>query len=216
MFAYQAEDFVPDVLVLGKSLGGSLLPVSATLTTAEIHQKAYGSMDRFDLHGSTFGGNSLGCAAALETLRVIADENLVANSAARGKQFLEGLKRRLAGHPLVRDVRGRGLLVGIELGPTDSGWMNRFARPFVEKVSRSVFGQWAALKLLERGLLCQPAVLHWNVLRFEPPLTIRESDVDRAIDGVVDTLSEYRGVAPLLKDVAARLGRQFARGWEFP
>jgi putrescine aminotransferase len=216
MFAYQAEDFVPDVLVLGKSLGGSLLPVSATLTTAEIHAKSYGSMDRFDLHGSTFGGNSLGCAAALETLRVIADENLVANAAARGKQLLEGLKRRLAGHPLVRDVRGRGLLVGIELGPTDSGWMNRFARPFVEKVSRSIFGQWAALKLLERGLLCQPAVLHWNVLRLEPPLTIREADVDRAIDGVIETLSEYRGVAPLLKDVAARLGRQFARGWEFP
>ena len=216
MFAGQAEDVVPDILVLGKSLGGSLLPVSATLTTAEIHQKAYGSMDRFDLHGSTFGGNSLGCATALETLRVIADENLVANGAARGKQLLEGLKRRLAGHPLVRDVRGRGLLVGVELGPTDSGWTARFARPFVERIARSVFGQWAALKLLERGFVCQPASLHWNVLRIEPPLTIREADVDRAIEGVAGTLSEYQGVAPLLKDVAARLGRQFARGWEFP
>jgi putrescine aminotransferase len=215
LFAFQAEDLVPDVLVLGKSLGGSLLPVSAALTTRALHGKAYGSMDRFDLHGSTFGGNSLGCTAALETLRIVTDENLVANAAARGKQLLEGLKGRLAGHPLVRDVRGRGLLVGVELGPTDSGWTNRFARPFVEKVSRSVFGQWAALRLLERGLLCQPAVLHWNVLRLEPPLTIREAEVDRVVRAVGEVLDDYRGVAPLLKDVAGRLGGQFARRWEF-
>jgi len=216
MFAFQAEDVVPDVLVLGKSLGGSLVPMSATLTTSALHGKAYGAMGRFDLHGSTFGGNSLGCAAALETLRVVADENLVANAAARGKQLLEGLRRRLGGHPLVRDVRGRGLLVGVELGPTDSGWTNRFARPFVEKISRSVFGQWASLRLLERGILCQPAALHWNVLRLEPPLSIREADVDRAVNAVAEVLDGYRGVAPLLKDVAARLGRQFARRWEFP
>jgi len=216
MFAFQAEDLVPDVLVLGKSLGGSLLPVSATLTTSALHGKAYGTMDRFDLHGSTYGGNSLGCSTALETLRIVADENLVANAAARGKQLLEGLKRRLAGHPLVQDVRGRGLLVGVELGPTDAGWANRFARPFVEKISRSIFGQWAALRLLERGILCQPAVLHWNVLRLEPPLTIREADIERAVSAVGEVLDEYHGVAPLLKDVAGRLGRQFMRGWEFP
>lgn len=216
MFAYQAEDVVPDVLVLGKSLGGSLLPVSVALTTRDLHRKAYGAMDKFDLHSSTFAGNALGCVAALETLRIVNEENLVANSAARGKQLLEGLQRRLSGHPLVREIRGRGLFVGIELGPADSGWARAFTRPIVRKISKSVFGQWASLKLLERGILCQPASQQWNVLRLEPPLTVKADDVDRAVSAVGDVLDEYRGIAPLLKDVAGRLKRQYARGWAFP
>jgi putrescine aminotransferase len=216
MFAHQAEDVVPDVLVLGKSLGGSLLPVSVALTTKEIHRKAYGAMDKFDLHSSTFAGNALGCVAALETLRILNEENLVANAAARGKQLLDGLQRRLSGHPLVREIRGRGLLVGIELGPADSGWLKSFTRPIVKKVSKSVFGQWASLKLLERGILCQPASQQWNVLRLEPPLTVKAADVDAVVAAVGEVLDEYRGIAPLLKDVAGRLKRQYAKGWTFP
>jgi putrescine aminotransferase len=216
MFAHQAEDVVPDVLVLGKSLGGSLLPVSVALTTKEIHRKAYGAMDKFDLHSSTFAGNALGCVAALETLRILNEENLVANAAARGKQLLDGLQRRLSGHPLVREIRGRGLLVGIELGPADSGWLKSFTRPIVKKVSKSVFGQWASLKLLERGILCQPASQQWNVLRLEPPLTVKAADVDVVVAAAGEVLDEYRGIAPLLKDVAGRLKRQYAKGWTFP
>jgi putrescine aminotransferase len=204
------------VLVLGKSLGGSLLPVSVALTTKEIHRKAYGAMDKFDLHSSTFAGNALGCVAALETLRILNEENLVANAAARGKQLLDGLQRRLSGHPLVREIRGRGLLVGIELGPADSGWLKSFTRPIVKKVSRSVFGQWASLKLLERGILCQPASQQWNVLRLEPPLTVKAADVDVVVAAAGEVLDEYRGIAPLLKDVAGRLKRQYAKGWTFP
>lgn len=215
LFSYQGEDVVPDVLVLAKALGGSLVPVSVAMTTREIHKRAYGSMDKFDLHNSTFAGNALGCAAAIETLRIIRDENLVANSAERGRQLQEGLKARLAGHPLVREVRGRGLLVGIELGPADSGWANAFTRPIVRKVSKSVFGQWASLKLLERGILCQPASQQWNVLRLEPPLTVKPADIERVVAAVGEILEEYRGIAPLLRDVAGRLKRQYARGWAF-
>lgn len=215
LFAYQGEDVTPDVLVLGKALGGSLVPVSVAQTTREIHQRAYGSMSRFDLHSSTFAGNALGCALGLETLGILRDERLAENAALRGRQLLEGLRSRLAGHPLVRDVRGRGLLVGVELGPTDSGWAGAFKRPIVRKVSKSVFGQWAALKLLERGILCQPASQQWNVLRLEPPLTVGAADVDRVVGAVGEVLDEYRGIAPLLKDVAGRLKRQHARGWAF-
>ena len=215
MFSYQVEECAPDILILAKSLGGSIAPIGATLTTRKIHHKAYGSMDRFDLHGTTFSGNAFSCVAALETLRILADENLVANSAARGKQLLEGLKSRLAGHPLVREVRGRGLFAGIELGATDSGWMNKHARPLVKKISQTVFGQWAALKMLEKGIICQPASHNWNVLRLEPPLTVKEAEVHQAIDTVAEVLGEYQGVAPLLKDVTERVGKQFAKGWAF-
>jgi putrescine aminotransferase len=215
MFAYEAEGFVPDVLVLAKSLSGGIAPIGATLTSEDVFARAYGSLARFDLHSSTFGGNAFSCVAARETLRIIADENLVANGAARGAQLLAGLREKLAGHPLVRDIRGRGLLVGIELGPTDAGWINKVAPSLVGLVSKNVFGQWAALKLLERGLICQPASQAWHVLRLEPPLTVQEAEVETAIEMLTGVLGEYRGISSLLKDVAERLGGQWQKGWTF-
>lgn len=206
LFAYQAEDVVPDAVVLGKALGGGMLPVSAVLTTRKHHQKAYGAMDRFDLHGSTYAGYALGCAAARATLAVLRDENLVQRSAERGQQLLEGLRHRLEGHPMVRAVRGRGLLVGIELGP---------AHPLKRALARNVFGQWLALRLLERGFLCQPAALRWDVLKVEPPLTIEPAEIDQAVEAIGEVLDAYRRLVPLLHDLGRRLGRQFLRGWTF-
>ncbi len=210
-----ASDVMPDILVLGKALGSGMVPISATLASREIHRRAYGSMDRFDLHASTYGGNALGCVAALETLRILKEENLVAGSAARGTRLLEGLRRRLAGHPLVREIRGRGLLVGIELGPTDIGWANRVAPFLVKGVAKKVFGQWASMQLLERGILCQPASHRWDVLKIEPPLTIAEPEIDALVDAVADVLADYRGIAPILRDATRRIGQQFRRGWAF-
>jgi len=215
MFACQAENVVPDIIVLAKALSGGIAPIGATVTSAEIHARAYGSMDRFDLHSTTFGGNAFACTAALETLRIIADTGLVANSAARGEQLLPGLRARLAGHPLVRDIRGRGLLVGIELGPTEAGWLNRLAPSLVSLVSEKVFGQWLALKLLEKGFICQPAAHHGNVLKLEPPLTIAGAQIDEAVNAVAEVLGEYQSLGPILTDVTGRLQSQFRTGWAF-
>src|SRR5215813_4977946 len=113
-FAYQAAEAMPDVIVLGKALGGGMTPISVAVTSLEMHKRAYGTRDRFDLHSPTSAGNALACAVAMETLQIITDEHLVKNSAARGAQLLMGLRAKLAGHPLVSDIRGRGLLVGIE------------------------------------------------------------------------------------------------------
>ena len=166
-------------------------------------------MDRFDLHGTTTSGHALGSVAGLESLRILAEEDLVANSAQQGRRFLERLKRRLAGHPLVRDIRGRGLLVGIEIGDS----VDESAR--VRRMSRSVIGQWVALRLLERGFLCQPATGRWNVLRLEPPLTIREAEVDRAVEAIGKVLDALPRGMPALRQVMLRAGRQLARGFTF-
>jgi putrescine aminotransferase len=214
-FAYQAEGFVPDVLVLAKALSGSLAPISAALTRPEVHARAYGATDRFDLHGSTFAGNALSSVTALETLHILADEVLIANSRARGAELLAGLRERLAGHPLVREVRGRGLLVGVELGPTDRGLLNRLSPALVETISKRAFGQWVALRLLERGIICQPASQRWDVLKLEPPLTARAEHVGQMVEALGAVLDEYRGVAPILKDVSERLLRQFLARWKF-
>lgn len=216
LFALAREpEFVPDVLCLAKALGGSLLPIGATLTRAELQKKAYGSMERFDLHSSTFGGNSLACAAGLETLAILEDEGLVANARERGAQLLTGLRERLDGHPFVRDVRGQGLLVAVELGPTDETLVGRLAPGLVRLVSQQMFGQWAALCLLERGVICQPASQQWDVLKIEPPLTIAAAQIDEAIDAVVGVLEQHDGLTGILNDVSRRVGSQLLKGWSF-
>src|SRR4029450_1685054 len=107
-----------------------------------------------------------------DTPAVIAEEKLAQNSAARGEQLLDGLQRRLAGHPLVRDIRGRGLLVGIELGLDDSRLLARVAPEQLQETFTGILGQWIALQLLERRILCQPAAHRWNVVQLERPLSV--------------------------------------------
>jgi 4-aminobutyrate aminotransferase-like enzyme len=85
----------------------------------------------------------------------------------------------------------------------------------VEAVSKTIFGQWACVKLLERGVICQPASHHWNNLKIIPPLTFTHAHSDTLVSAFVEVLSEYKGVASLVKDATGRLGRQMASGWSF-
>jgi len=215
LFAHQAEGFVPDVLTLAKALSGGIAPIGATLTSPEINAWAYGTMSRCELHSSTFGGNAFSCTAGREALNILDEEGLVANSAARGEQLIQGLRKRLQGHPLVREVRGRGLLVGVEFGPTGSGILNRLCPSLVEAITRGLFGQWVALRLLERGVVCALTYHRWNILRLESPLTVQAEQVERVADLVAEVLDEYRGVGVLLKDSTLRLLQQFLTGWKF-
>ncbi len=215
MFAYQPHGFVPDVIALAKALSGGIAPISVAVTSRELFDRAYGAMDRFDLHGSTFGGNALSAVAAIETLAILDDERLAANAEVRGNELVQKLRERLGGHPLVKDIRGRGLFAAIEIGPTDAGWMNRLAPALVEAVSEKVFGQWASLKLLEKGIVCQPASHDWSVLKLEPPLTIGAGEIDLFVDAAAEVFAEYQGIGRLLVDVTRRLEGQARRGWEF-
>jgi putrescine aminotransferase len=216
LFAFEGAGMVPDVLVLGKALGGGLVPVSATLTTPEIHDRAYGRVDRFDLHGSTFSGWALGCRVALATLQLLQEEKLVDAARERGAQLRERLRGAIGQHPFVKSVRGRGLLVGIELGPTKtSGLLGRLLPGVVDLLSKRVFGQWLAVRLLEKGILCQPASQQWNVLKLEPPLTVTAAEVDHVVDTIASVLADYEELRPLLTDVGHRLGAQLLSGWSF-
>lgn len=152
LFACEREEVRPDAYVLGKALSGGAYPVSALVARRDV-------LDVFEpgSHGSTYGGNPLGCAVAREALRVILDENLAARSAELGAWFLREL-RGLA-HPDILGVRGRGLLAGIELrGP---------ARPYCER-------------LQALGLLCKET--HDHVIRIAPPLVVERGDLDWALD----------------------------------
>jgi dihydropteroate synthase len=122
----------------------------------------------------------------LETLET---DNLADAARERGEQLLERLRDEVGGHPFVKAVRGRGLLVGLELGPTrSSGILGRLLPGLVEGLSRRIFGQWLAVRLLEHGIVSQPASQQWNVLELQPPLTVTEDEIERVI-GVVEPLA---------------------------
>ncbi|HPP23323.1 MAG TPA: ornithine--oxo-acid transaminase [Candidatus Saccharicenans sp.] len=153
MFACEYEGVKPDVMVIGKSLGGGCYAISAVLSTIEIM-----GLFKPGEHGSTFGGNPLACAVAREALRVIQDEHLVEQAAEKGTYFLEKLKTIKSRH--IKEIRGRGLLIGIELYPEAGG-----ARRFCEA-------------LMNERLLCKET--HENVIRFAPPLIISKRELDWA------------------------------------
>jgi ornithine--oxo-acid transaminase len=158
LFAFQHEGIRPDALILGKALGGGLLPVSAFLADAAM-------MDVFNpgSHGSTFGGNALAAAVALEALQVLEDERLVERSAELGVYLLARLRAVQARAPgLIRAVRGRGLWIAVDIDPAQAS-----ARELVERLAAA-------------GVLSKET--HETVIRFAPPLTITAELIDRAVD----------------------------------
>lgn len=157
-FACDWEGVEPDLYIMGKALGGGVFPVSAVAANEHIFK-----VWNVGSHGSTFGGNPLGCAIALEALAVLEEENLIENAAKMGEYLLNELKK--IDNPHIRDVRGRGLLVGVEL--------DEDARPYCEK-------------LKEVGLLCKET--HDTIIRFAPPLTITKEDIDWALERVRQVL----------------------------
>jgi ornithine--oxo-acid transaminase len=165
-FAFQHEGIRPDGLILGKALGGGVLPVSAFVATREV-------MDVFTpgSHGSTFGGNPLAAAVGLEAINVIRDEGLVEKSRVLGERMLARL--RAIDSPALKDVRGRGLWAGAEIDPAVAS-----AREACER-------------LLVKGVLSKET--HHTVVRLAPPLVISCEDLDWALDRFEDVLRELDG-----------------------
>ncbi|MFO7734562.1 MAG: ornithine--oxo-acid transaminase [Candidatus Aminicenantes bacterium] len=154
LFACEHDDVRPDIVIIGKSLGGGCYPISAVIADRDIL-----GVFKPGEHGSTFGGNPLGCAVARESLKVILEEKLIQNAAERGQSFMDKLRKIRSRH--IKEVRGRGLLIGVELKPEAGG-----ARRFCEE-------------LMKEGLLCKET--HDHVIRFAPPLIIREKDLNWAL-----------------------------------
>ena len=161
MFACDHEEVRPDVVIIGKALGGGFYPVSAILADASI----LGIFVPGE-HGSTFGGNPLGAAVAREALKVLKEEHLIENSEKLGEYFADQIAEMNSPH--VKEVRGKGLLIGVELKPSAKG-----ARRFCE-----------ALK--GKNILAKET--HENVIRFAPPLVIDKKTIDWALPRIREVL----------------------------
>ena len=162
LFCYEHEGIRPDIVVIGKALGGGTVPVSGILSDDEVM-----SVFKPGDHGSTFGGNPLACAVAHAAIRALVDEGMIENSARLGDYFLQRLRALKSPH--VKEVRGRGLWIGVELKPESGG-----ARRFCEALQK-------------QGLLCKET--HVNIIRFAPPLVITLEEIDWALERIAKVLS---------------------------
>lgn len=189
MFACEHEEVEPDIICLAKSLGGGVVPLGAFITTDEIWKKAYGSLENALLHTSTFANNTRAAAAALATLEVICSEDLPRQALEKGNYLIEKLNQLKEKYPLVKDVRGRGLLVGIELQPGTSAQKI----PLVQKLSDEYMGSMVAGELLNKyAIITAYTINNPNVIRLEPPLTVSYEQLDRLVNALNDIFSRYR------------------------
>ncbi len=175
MFAFEHEGIRPDVLILGKALSGGLYPVSVVCADDAL-------MDVFRPgdHGSTYGGNPVAAAVAKEAIRVLQDDDLVGNSAELGGYLLAKLREMESDY--IKEIRGTGLWIGIELEPEAGG-----ARQFCEA-------------LQELGILCKET--HEHVIRFAPPLVITREEIDWALERITEVLTSDRFLQATSQPVA--------------
>jgi ornithine--oxo-acid transaminase len=161
-FAFQHEDVDPDIIIMGKALGGGVFPVSAIAANKDI-------LGVFEpgSHGSTFGGNPLACAVAMEAIDVLVEEDLSERAAELGTYFMDGI--RAINSPKIRQVRGKGLLIGVVMDES-AGKARKYT---------------TALK--EKGLLCKET--HDWIIRFAPPLVITREEIDRALEIIREVLA---------------------------
>ncbi len=173
MFACDWEEIAPDIITLGKALGGGVMPIAATVATPPVWAIFE---DSPIIHSSTFGGSPLACATALAALGVLIEEDLAEKCAQRGEQLLAGLAQVAADYPqIVRAVRGKGLLVGMEFTDSDLGGL-------------------AISALAQRRILAAFALNDPRVLRFEPPALISAQQVDQVIEATSKALAQTAAI----------------------
>jgi putrescine aminotransferase len=178
MFACERDGVRPDMMPLAKSLGGGVMPLGAAVGTEAIWQAVFGENPL--AHSSTFGGNGLACAAGIAALQVLQDEGLVERSAVQGRLLLDGLKTASDSAPgLVAEVRGRGLMVGVE-----------FAMDEV--------GELVVAQLMKRGVCVAYALNNPRVLRFEPPLIITTEQIETVCEAFSASQAETSELLAML------------------
>lgn len=189
MFACEHENVEPDIMCVAKSLGGGVVPVGAYITTDDIWKKAYGTQEKCLLHTSTFGGNQVAMAAGIASIQAIIDKDLPHQAEEKGKYFLERLMALKDKSPLIKDIRGKGLMIGIEFNQPE-GLLSKTA---VGKLASEYTGSLVAGELQNKCRIITAYTLNNpNVIRLEPPLIVTEEQIDRVVDALEEILTSQK------------------------
>lgn len=206
-FAFEHYGVHPDIVTLAKSLGGGKAAIGAYICRGDIHKGAYGAPKTSLIHGpATFSGMGEGCVTAIEALNVLYDENLIENSAAMGERMLAGLRRLQEQYPkLIKDVRGRGLMIGIEFADfsdTLPFGVRQMVSLLDDKLKGSLCGFTGSLMLRDHATLVAFTEYNRNVIRLEPPLIARAEHIDAFLKAFEEILA--MGVARIVARYARK------------
>jgi ornithine--oxo-acid transaminase len=195
-FAYQHwPEVEPDIVCVAKALSGGYVPVGAVITTPKIMDAVFDSMERCVVHSNTFGQNDLAMAAALATLHVMEEERVVENAAALGRYAMESLAAMGRTCPFVDEVRGKGLMFGIDFKRPERSLKLKAAWDTLHTLNFGVFSQMITVPLLqEHHILTQVAGYHTEVIKFLPPLNISKADIDWFLAAMGRVLADVQQV----------------------
>ncbi|MEU3078173.1 aspartate aminotransferase family protein [Streptomyces laurentii] len=208
-YAYQHEEGVePDLVCVAKALSGGYVPVGATIGKDWIFKKVYSSMDRVLVHSASFGSNAQAMAAGLAVLSVMESEDTVAHVRRTGDLLAGRLRELVPRYELLKEIRGRGLMIGIEFGkPKSLGLRGRWT--MLQAARKGLFAQMVVVPLLQRHrILTQVSGDHLEVIKLIPPLVIDEKDVDRFVTAFTAVMDDAHGGGGLLWDFGKTLVKQ--------
>jgi putrescine aminotransferase len=194
MFAVDHDGVQPDIVATAKCLGGGIMPIGAYTATDAVWEAGYGKTDTCILHTSTFGGNARAMAAGLKTIEVIVRDGLAEEARRKGERFKRELERIGSGSGLIKEVRGRGLMLGVEF------YEPKIAKELSHEYLASSIG---ALLLHDHRIITAYTLNNPNVIRFEPPLIVSDQEIDRAIEAFESVCRHHRGLVGAM----AGLGR---------
>ncbi|MEU8523004.1 aspartate aminotransferase family protein [Streptomyces sp. NBC_01216] len=208
-YAYQHEQGVePDLVCVAKALSGGYVPVGATLGKDWIFKKVYSSMDRVLVHSASFGSNAQAMAAGLAVLSVMESEGTVAHARRTGELLSSKLRALVPRYELLHEVRGRGLMIGIEFGrPSSLGLRSRWT--MLQAARKGLFAQMVVVPLLQRHrILTQVSGDHLEVIKLIPPLVLDDADVDRFVTAFTAVMEDAHGGGGLMWDFGKTLVKQ--------
>ena len=212
-FALEHWSLEPDFVLVGKALSGGYMPVAAMVTSRKIYQRAVGTLERCYVHQSTFGRNRLSMAAGLAALRIIERDGLVEHAANMGAMFCERLADLKVRHEMIKEIRGSGLMIGIELQPPSSR-VARMSSRLIRMASEGLFPQLVVIPLhRDHGIITMAAGKN-DVIKLLPPLTLSQSEMQSFLDALDAVLSDCEGAAgknwTVVRDIATTTLRRRA------
>ena len=207
---HETGDVDPDIVVLSKALSGGYVPVGAVMTRKSVWEKVFSSMDRAIVHSSTFHQGSLAMVAGLASLKVLDEENLMANATRMGKLLMDGLEAMKPRFEFMKEIRGRGLMIGIEFGPPRK-WSSvglSTAWKMIHAMNADLFPQAIVIPLMDdHHIITQVAGHNIDVIKLIPPLVINEDDVKRFLSAFEKVMIDLHKFPGPVWEVLKKLGK---------
>jgi ornithine--oxo-acid transaminase len=208
-FAYEHYGLEPDIITISKALSGGYIPVGAMITTEKIFASVYSSLEKALKHSTTFGRNQLAMVAGLATLAAFDDEKIVERAAETGRAFEIALQPLRDRYEVIHDVRGLGLMIGIEFGPPETPALRRRFNA-MERLRKAMFAQLVVVPLFHRHrILTQVAADNVNIIKLLPPLIAGQEEVDYFVNALDDVLADAANHGSSL---IFEFGRTMAKG----